>query len=291
MAFRVLTLKTFRSFSSKLSKDSIYFEAIRDIRSLDTYTRDLVLNQTYSISLTSLIAFSFDQYVNLCLDPSKKEVRFVLMKERRFNSLIGYSFYPVHEFYLKENDKSKENQYLVTLFYNLLILPHFRDHTGLKMYDLSNLLLKKDYPETNRLSFNTTMNSIFYEHRLKLTSFITPDPRRPPNEKLDGLMDKLIQDLGHKRHSPEHPLVRVYPNAYLVGYDKQRLEKLSEKGSDLCKFFYKTINCNPDWTMFNLAVYNLVPGNTLGLEAGEHGKMTAPDFDVFEFGTNKPIKI
>jgi hypothetical protein len=43
--------------------------------------------------------------------------------------------------------------------------------------------------------------------------------------------------------------------------------------------------------MFNLAVYNLVPGNTLGLEAGEHGKITAPDFDVFEFGTHKPIKI
>jgi hypothetical protein len=242
MAFWVLALKTFRSFSSKLSKDFIYFEAIRDIRCLDSYTRDLILHQTYSICLTSLIVYTFDQYLNKCLDPSMKEVRFVLMKERRFNTIIGYCFYPVHEFYLKENDKSKQNQYLATLFYNIMIFPHFRDHSGVSMYDVSQLVLKKDYPETNRLSFNTTMNSIFYEHRSKLTSLITPDPRRPPNEKLDKLMDKLIKDLGHQRHSPEHPLVRVYPNGYLVGYDRQRIEKLTEKGSDLRKFFYK--NCD-----------------------------------------------
>lgn len=286
---RSFTKAVFRSFS-KISKESVYFEAVRDLRKLDTFNRDKILHETYALSLTSLIAFSFEQYVTLCMDPSKKEIRFLLMRDRRFNSLIGYSFYPIHELHLNPNDSSHGNKFLASLSYNFLIQPNFRCHAGLKMYDISELLIKHDYPNYNRLAFNTTMNTIFYEHRAKLTDLLTPNPLKPANAKLDHLMERLIEDLNHPR-TPGHPLIRIYPGAYLVGVDYTNPPKNLEKASQLKKFFLEVTQSRPEWAMFNVAVFNLVKDNTAGLPAGEHSKFQIPDFDVFEFGTRKPINL
>ena len=260
------------------------------MRKLDTYTRDKILHQTYTLSLTSLIAFSFEQYVSLCLDPSKKEIRFLLMKERRFDTLIGYSCYPVHELHLSPNDSSLANKYISTITYNILIQPNLRCHAGLKMYDIAELLVKRDYPNYNRLSFNTTMNPIIYEYRTQISDLVTPNPLKPKNSKLDHLLDRLIEDLGHPRNQ-EHPLVRVYPGAYLVGVDYENSLKNIEKASEQKKFFLKVTQGRPDWALFNVAVFNLVQDNTLGLPAGEYSRFPDPDFDVFELGSNKPINL
>ena len=233
---------------SKISKESVYFESIRDLRKLDTYTRDKILHQTYTLSLTSLIAFSFEQYVSLCMDPSKKEIRFLLMKERRFDTLIGYSFYPVHELHLTPNDSSHANKYI------------------------------------------STLNPIMYEYRTQISDLVTPNPLKPKNSKLDHLLDRLIEDLGHPRNQ-EHPLVRVFPGAYLVGVDYENSLKNIEKASEQKKFFLKVTQGRPDWALFNVAVFNLVQDNTLGLSAGEYSRFPDPDFDVFELGSNKPINL
>jgi hypothetical protein len=103
-------------------------------------------------------------------------------------------------------------------------------------------------------------------------------------------MERLIEDLGHPR-TPGHPLIRIYPGAYLVGVDYENLSKNLEKASQLKKFFLEVTQSRRDWAMFNTAVFNLVKDNTAGLPAGEHSKFPNPDFDVFEYGTNKPINL
>lgn len=283
--------QTFRNFST-VTKDTVYFEYIPDIRALDVYNRDLVLHSTYTIFLTSLRAFTFEQYVDLALDSKKVSSSYVLLKERRFNSVIGYSFHPIHEFYYKDNDKSEQNKYITSLYYTIAVNPNFRaKFLGRTLFEVSELLLKNRFKDSNRISFNTTMNPIMYEQRSKLTPFIVPGPRAVPNEHPMKMMNKLIKELGHTPYSEERPYVKVYPGASVPGNDAKESLKNVGKVSEMQRFIIEQINGNDDWAVFNLALFNLIKGNTAEIAPGEYFAHNPVDYDVFDYVTKRPIKI
>lgn len=283
--------QTFRCFSA-MTKDNIYFEYIRDLRALDTYNRDLIIHSTYTIFLTVLRALSFQEYLDLIIDPNLISSSFLLLKERRFNTIIGYNFFPVNEFFYKDDDKSEQNRYITSGYYPIAIQPNFKSqYLGRTLCLISELLLKQEFKNSNRATFNTTINPVLYEQRAQLTPFTVPGPRTMPNEHPENFLKKLIKVHGFKCYSEDKPYIKVYKNACVIGYDaKKNLEKVG-KVSEMQRYIIEQLDGNNDWTLCNLAIFNLIKNNTLEIAPGEYFDHPPVDYDVFDYSSKKSIRI
>lgn len=281
----------FRNFTV-ISKDSLYCEYVPDIRALDTYNRDLVLHSAFTIFLTQLRGISIEEYTDISLDPNLITSSYLLLKEKRFNSVIGYAFQAVHEFFYKDNDKSDKNRYITSIHWTVGIQPNFKSqHIGRTLFEISELLLKKRFKDCNRVTFNTTINPVLYEQRGNLTPFVVPGPRTMPNEHPEKMLRKLIKEHGYTTHSEERPYVKVYPGAMIIGYDAKENLKKAGKVSEMQRYIIEQINGNNEWTLCNLAIFNLIKGNTLELTPGEYFAHHPISFEIFDYSTKEPIKL
>ena len=280
-----------RHFST-MTKENGYFEHIPDLRALDTYNRDLIIHQTYTTFLTVLRALSFQDYLDLILDPKNILSSILLLRERRFNTIIGYNFYPVQEFYYKDNDRSEKNRYITSGYYPIAIQPNFKSHNlGKTLFVISELLLKQHFKESNRVTFNTTFNPVLYEQRAQLTPFYVPGPNTMPNKHPENFLKKIIKDHGYECLSEEKPFIKIYNNACVIGYDaKDNLKKIG-KVSESQRYIIEQLEGNNDWTLCNLAIFNLIKDNTLELTPGEYFAHGPVDYDIFDYSTRKPIKL
>ncbi|OMJ71415.1 hypothetical protein SteCoe_30375 [Stentor coeruleus] len=204
----------------------------------------------------------------------------MLIKEKKFNTFVGFAFYHIFDFYYKQNDKSNENRYVTSNYY-IAIMPNFRGGAlGRAILESSEYFIQQEYSNCNRVSFNITLNPFYYNLRSKLTELIVPGNREMPNKEPEKLLQKIIEELKLPRFSPENPYLIYYENATITGSKPEKYLKKVNEVSEHTKFFIEQTKLKSELFLANLAIYNLVPGNTLGIKSGIWAEFHENDYKV-----------
>ena len=208
-----------------------------------------------------------------------------MLKERKFNTDVGMSFFVSDEVYLDENDFSLQNMYLSS-YYALMIAPHYRGgNLGKAIFDLSEHKLRNEFPNTNRVSYNTTLNSYYYEYRSDLTPLVFPGPNELPNDGPERLIKKIMKLHSTEGVSKEKPYI-VYIPALIPGADIERYKQEKIFKNKAREYFITQTGLEYGQLLANIAIFHLVDGNTLGIPGGVYEKIPEIDIEMIDY---KPL--
>lgn len=276
-----------RHFSSNSSQSqnlaspsNLTFEYVQDLSKLSSLDQEYLINETYKLFSTSLSGLKPEDWEKILLKKSASCNKIMLIKENKFKTYVGFSFYHIYDFYYKEEDKSNENRYVTSNYY-MAVMPNFRGGgLGRAILESSEYLIQQEYKNCNRASFNITLNPFYYNLRSQWTQLMVPGNREMPNKEPEKLLQKIFHELKLESFSPDKPYVIFIENACIHGAQPEKYLKKIDEVSEYTKFFINQTCLKPEYFLANLAIYNLVPNNTLGVKSGIWAGFREIDYKV-----------
>lgn len=262
--------------------ENLYLEYIKDFKSLSPDNKEFLFHRMYPIFSCCFTSFSYEEYIDYfsgIVGPFKK---LLMLKEKRFNTDVGYTFFTCDEFYYKDEDNSKQNMYLSNSFI-IALLPHYRGSgVGKGLQDSCEAVIRSEFPNTNRVSFNTTLNAGLYEYRSQISPYVFPGPEKMPNDEVEKMLKKMMKKYDLEGISEEKPFVVNMP-ATINGVDANRYKSNYKNLSKPFQYFIDQTGLESDKFLANLVIYYLVEGNTLGLPPGIHEEIKPIPYEIREF--------
>ena len=261
---------------------NLFIEYVKEFRSLNLKEQEFLLHRMYSMFSACFTAFNYEEFKEYFLGVQGFSSKAFLLKEKTFGLDVGFSFLTIDRFYYKENDSSLRNEYISS--YHLYgILPHYRGgNIGKELYNISENKIREEFINNNRITFNTTLNSLMYEHRAELSPLVFPGPFELPNGEIEKLMKKMMEKYEIKCISEEKPYV-LEINAVINKADNQRYLKERAKANKVRQYFLDQTELKDNLFLANLVVYNLLEGNTLGIKAGEYYIVPQTSIEVIDY--------
>lgn len=270
-----LTSVLARSFSSSEKSTSkpipsdFCLDIISDFNMLPEAEQKYLTLESYKLLLATISGLSFSTYQGVTSNKQALVNKLILIREKNYNTYVGFSFAHIFEIFFKSSDKSRENRYITTTYYNG-VLSHFRG------YDLGRILMQSleysvqnEFPDNNRVSFNITLNPYYYDLRSRLTPLVVPGPRPVANSNPEELLKKTMETLGLKAHDPKvNPYVISLESVHPAGVNQQVYLDNVHKYSIYSQYHMKQTNFRHGLLLCNLSFYNLIENNTLGLPSG-----------------------
>ena len=271
-------------FESLLPKShSFHFEYIEDFKALSQEAQNYLIFETYKLFLASFRAFSYEDWINMFYNPNLLTVKLILLKDKHFNQVVGFSFNEVYSIKYLENDNSIENEYFTS---NLIIaiLEHYqRLKFGEKLFVETERLMRRAYPDKNRISANLVISPISIEIGYKMTSFYYPSLIPSPNEDIDRMYRKIKEVFNLQSPYEDKPYIAYVENGHVVGMDKKKFRANFDKLSSEYQYFLEQTGLKKGHVLFTLSVYNLVENNTLKLPAGNYERFADSGIEMKEF--------
>lgn len=266
---------------TKNIKNFVY-DYVEDYDALPALEKEFLAQETYKLLLTSIHGIKEETYRSLLSDKKSSKNKIILVREKTFNTYIGFSYYHIYEVFYEPNNTSNENKYVTTCYYNA-VMPHYRGYAlGRDLVKCLEYQAQEEYPNCNRVSFNFTLNAFYYDLRSKWTPFVVPGINKLDNSHPEKLLRKTINFL-EIEPIEGNPFVTKIENAHVAGLDKEYFMKNIENISPFRKFYMEQIQFKPGHLLCNLALYNLIEGNTLGLKPGKQHIFTPIDHEVAKY--------
>lgn len=156
-----------RSFSSSEKSTSkpipsdFCLDIISDFNKLPEAEQKYLTLESYKLLLATISGLSFSTYQGVTSNKQALVNKLMLIREKNYNTYVAFSFAHEFDIFFKSSDKSRENRYITTTYYNG-VLSHFRG------YDLGRILMQSleysvqnEFPDNNRVSFNITLTFLF----------------------------------------------------------------------------------------------------------------------------------
>lgn len=265
--------------------NNIIAEYVKDFKSLSKDEQELLYHRMFLVFSTSVAGFTYEDYKDYFTHLPGPYTKLIMLKERKFNTDVGMSLFVTDEVYLNDNDFSRKNMYLSSYF-ALMLAPHYRGgNLGRAMYDLSQHKLRTEFPNTNRVSYNTTLNSYYYEYRSELTPLVFPGPNPMPTDGPERLIKKIMKIHSTEGVSEDKPYVVFIP-ALIPGADIQRYKQEKNFKSKAREYFITQTGLEYGQLLANVAIYHLVDGNTLGIPGGSYEKIPKIEIEMNDY---KPL--
>ncbi|OMJ89401.1 hypothetical protein SteCoe_8508 [Stentor coeruleus] len=256
--------------SSSTSSADFTFEYIKNFDSIPKKEQEYLIYETFPISSSVIADINLELFRQLVSSDVIFTNNLILIREKTFNTIIGFSFTKIYEIFLGGQDKSFENKYMTTQYYNA-VLPHFRGFgLGTVLTEVTEYLAQKDWGDCNQVSFNITLNPMYYELRSKYTPLIYPGPKELPSKGPEKLFRQIMDLVGLSPVSQDKPGIIRLKNLHIIGQEKEKYTKRYNESSDYMKYFIDQHLFEQGLIMCNLAVYNLVEGNTMGIAPGRY---------------------
>ena len=264
------------------SSNNLILEYIKEFRTLNEKEKEFILHRIYSMFSTCFTAFNYEEFKDYFLGVQGFSSKAFLLREKTFGLDVGFTFLTLDRFYYKDNDFSAANEY-ISSYYVCGVLPHYRGgNLGKELYNISENYVRDEYKNNNRVTFNTTLNSMFYEHRTELSPLVFPGPFELPNGEIEKMMKKMMRKYDVKGISEEKPYVYELP-AYINNADNKRYLKERTSASKARQFFIDQTGLQHNMFLVNLVIYNLLEDNTLGIKAGEYYKVPKTSIEVVDY--------
>lgn len=262
--------------------DNLYLEYIKDLRNLPAFDKELIYLRTYSIFSACFSKLTYDEYISYCSNIPVVIQKILMLKDKTYNIDVGYIMISCDELFLKEGDKSKENTYFSTQCI-FTVLPHYRGiSNGLRLQDACEAIIRSEYPNRNRVSINTTLNPVFYDYRQNLTPLVFPSQKKNLNQEPENLIKTFMKKQNLEPINEEKPFVVSLPLT-IVGADAAKYKANYKNSSEGVQFFIDQTGLEKDMILINMAIYNLIEGNTLGLPGKSYEKVNENPFELRDY--------
>ena len=263
---------------------NLHAEYIKDFYSLSEDDQEYLFYRTYMIFSGSYSGYTFEKFKSIFNIIPGLYLKLVLLKERKFNTDVGFNFIKVDKVYLNDDDYSTQNLFIKN-FYFFSVTHHFRGgDLARHLLDMSEFKIRGEYPDNNRVSYNHTGNSRIYEIMSDMTPLMIPGPNQMPNDGPEKLIKKIMKIHNSKVINQDNPYV-VYIPLSLNGVDYKRYSEEKEFKSEARKYFITTTRLEYGHFLANLAIYNLIEGNTLNIKAGSYERINKSDIDLVDYSS------
>ena len=202
---------------------------IKEFRSLTQKEQEYLLLKMFTIHSAGITDFNnFEEFKDYFLGIQGFSSKALILQERTFGLDVGFAFLTLDRFYYKENDFSLANEYITS--YQLYgVLSSYRGgNLGKELYNISENKIRDEFRNSNRVTFNTTLNSMMYEHRASLSPLVFPGPFELPNDEMEKMIKKLMIKYDVQAISEEKPYVVELP-AVINKTNKQKYLKEPKK--------------------------------------------------------------
>lgn len=276
--------RLFRAFSSSPNLSSNFIiEYIKNFDSIPKNEQEYLIYETFPISSSAIADINLDLFRQLVSSDLIYTNNLILIREKSFNTIIGFSFTKIYKIYLGGQDKNPENKYMTTQYYNA-VLPHFRGFgLGTVLTEVTEYLAQKEWGDCNQASFNITLNPMYYELRSGYTPLIYPGPVELPSKGPEKLFRQIMDLVGFSPVSPDKPGIIRLGNLHIIGQEKEKYRGRYNESSAYTKYFIDHHQFEEGLIMCNLAVYNLVKGNTMGITPGRYKNFIPLKHEIKEY--------
>lgn len=273
------TLQNYRN-----SPENLYFYIIKDFHALSEYEQEICLRKMYTIYLSGIRGLTYDEFRMNIVNRIGKWKLLAFFKEKTFNTEIGFAFGCIDEVYYKENDFSKENTYLVTFDFSVL-LPHFAGGSlALALFSIGRRIIMSCYPGYNIVGFQRIANPAMFEMGCNSGCIAYPTHLKPISPDLDVFYRKLMKHYGLDKNQVSPYVINI--PFRLVSYDPELSRSKYHKSSDFYKFFVDQTDLKTNNLIVVMFLENIIEGNTLGAPA--QTLLGIGDFG-FEFRVYDPL--
>ncbi|OMJ66594.1 hypothetical protein SteCoe_36506 [Stentor coeruleus] len=245
-------------------------DVISDFNKLPETEQKYLTLESYKLLLATISGLSFPTYQGVTVNKQALVNKLILIREKNYNTYVGFSFAHVFEIFFKPSDKSRENRYITTTYYNG-VLSHFRGYDlGRALMQTLEYSVQNEFPDSNRVSFNITLNPYYYDLRSRLSPLVVPGPRPVPNSNPEELLKKTMETLGLKALDPKiNPYVISLESVHPAGVNQQEYLDNAHKYSIYSQYHMQQTKFRHGLLLCNLSFYNLIENNTLGLPSGK----------------------
>ena len=209
---------------------------IKEFRSLNQKDQEYLLQKMFTIHSAGITDFNYEEFKDYFLGIQGFSSKALILQERTFGLDVGFAFLTLDRFYYKNNDFSLANEY-VTSYQLYGILSNYRGgNLGKELYNISENKIRDEFKDSNRVTFNTTLNSMMYEHRANLTPLVFPGPFELPNDEMEKMIKKMMIKYDVQAISEEKPYV-VELSAVINKTNKQKYLKEKDQASKVRQYF------------------------------------------------------
>ena len=241
--------------------------------------------ETYQHFLGSFEYCTFEKWIGMMYNPNTISMKLILIKDKFFNRYVGSVLIDVHLIKYIENDSSIENEYFASKMC-IQLSDHYRGlGLGEKMLTAGEMLVKKAYPDKNRIGLEMVMNPISYHVFYKLTSLFYPCVNPFPNEDTENLLKRAKEYFHMKSVYEAKPYVARFEDCNIIGMPiEQYFLQLEELSPDK-QYFIKETGLKTGNIILTLSIYNLLENNTIKLPAGNYERFADFEMEMKEFTT------
>ncbi|OMJ66593.1 hypothetical protein SteCoe_36505 [Stentor coeruleus] len=270
--------------NSKNRIENIYYEYIEDFNALSAQEKEYLIQEILKIHYTSIYGVKEETFRDLFSDKKSTKIKIILIREKKSNIYIGFSFYRIYEIFYEPNNTSNENKYVTTCYINA-IMPSYRGYAlGTDLVKSLEYQTQEEYPDCNRVSFNYTLNAFYYDLRTKWTPLVVPGINKLDSPHPENLLRKTINFL-EIEPIEGNPFVTKIENVHVAGVDKEYFMKNIQNISPCRRFYMEQTQFKPGHLLCNLALYNLIEGNTLKLKPEKYHTFSPIAYEVIKYKT------